>query len=354
VFILDQTLFVTTQNRYADTNDNPTQTVWRKYMTALEHPRLVTVFGGSGFIGRHTVRALAAKGHRIRVACRRPDLAQHLQPLGTVGQIQLVQANVRYRWSVDRAVQGSNAVVNLVGIAANAGKQTLGAVNGRGAGWVAQAAAQNQAPLVHISALGANRRSGSDYARTKMQGEKLVRESAANAIVLRPSVVFGPEDQFFNKLAALARLMPVAPLIGGGTTKLQPVYAGDVGAAIAKAVDGQLAPRSTWELGGPEILTSKQCLERILAVSGRKKPMVSFPLGLASLKARFAQFLPGAPLTPGLVEMLRIDSTVSPDMEANKQTLAGMGINATTLASILPSYLVRFRKYGQFETNRGL
>ncbi|MEL6920804.1 MAG: complex I NDUFA9 subunit family protein, partial [Pseudomonadota bacterium] len=219
--------------------------------------KLVTVFGGSGFVGRHTVRALAEAGYRIRVAVRRPDLAGHLQPLGDVGQIQLVQANLRYRWSIDRAVDGADHVVNLVGILAESGQQTFDSLQARGAGWVAEAAQQIGATMVQMSAIGANDASAADYARTKALGEEAVLAVIPKAVILRPSIVFGPEDDFFNRFAEMARFAPVLPLIGGGETKFQPVYVGDVADAVVKAVSGAVPAGTIWELGGPEVLTFK-------------------------------------------------------------------------------------------------
>lgn len=316
--------------------------------------RLVTVFGGSGFLGRHVVRALAAQGYRVRVACRRPDLAGHLQPLGNVGQIQCVQANLRYRWSVDQAVAGASVVINLVGILASAGNQTFDSVQARGAGWVAEAAEQAGARLVHVSAIGADEASASDYARTKATGERLVREASPGAIILRPSIVFGPEDDFFNRFGAMSRIFPALPLIGGGHTRFQPVYVGDVAAAVLKAVMGELEAGSVWELGGPEVLTFKECLERMLVVVGRSRGFVTLPFSIASSIGALAQYLPGAPITPDQVELLKSDNIVSQEAVGNGRTLSGMGVTPTTLMSVLPRYMVRFRKQGQFETNRGL
>ena len=320
----------------------------------IANPKLVTVFGGSGFLGRYVVRALAERGYRIRVACRRPDLAGHLQPAGNVGQIQLVQANLRYRWSIDRAVEGADVVVNLVGILASSGQQTFSALQARGAGWVAEAAAAQGARMVQISAIGASEDSGADYARTKAEGERLVREAVPEAIILRPSIIFGPEDDFFNRFAGMARLAPALPLIGGGHTKFQPIYVGDVAQAVATAVAGDLEPGTTWELGGPETLTFRQCMERMLDVIQRKRALVPLPFGLAGAMAGLLQFAPGAPLTPGQVEMLKSDNVVSQAAREQKRTLRDMGIEPRGLSTILPRYLVRFRKYGQFEANRGL
>jgi NADH dehydrogenase len=316
--------------------------------------KLVTVFGGSGFIGRHVVRELAAKGYRVRVACRRPDLAGHLQPLGNVGQIHCMQANLRYRWSIDRAVEGADIVVNLVGILAESGKQSFDSLQARGAGWVAEAAAASGARLIQMSAIGADADSEADYARTKAEGEALVRAAAPEAIIMRPSIVFGPEDEFFNRFAAMAQISPIIPLIGGGDTKFQPVYVGDVAKAVAMAVDGDVEAGSTWELGGPETLSFKECMERLLQVVSRNRLMVSIPFALAKLIGQVAQYMPDAPITPDQVEMMKSNNVVSQKAVDDGNTLAEMGIVAAPLMSILPQYLVRFRKHGQFEANRGL
>jgi uncharacterized protein YbjT (DUF2867 family) len=212
--------------------------------------KLVTVFGGSGFLGRHLVRALAKRHYRIRVAVRRPDLAGHLQPLGRVGQIHAVQANVRYPRSVEAAARDSDVVVNLTGILFERGRQRFESVQTFGAEQVALAAAHG-ARMIHVSAIGADENSASEYARSKAMGEKAVRAAMPDAPIFRPSVMFGPEDDFFNKFAAMARVMPALPLVGGGETKFQPVFVGDVAEAIARAVDGNVARATTYELGGP-------------------------------------------------------------------------------------------------------
>jgi NADH dehydrogenase len=316
--------------------------------------KLVTVFGGSGFLGRYVVRALAAEGYRVRVACRRPDLAGHLQPLGNVGQSHCVQANLRYRWSIERAVDGADMVVNLVGILAETGKQTFDSVQARGAGWVAEAAAAAGAKLVQVSAIGADADSEADYARTKALGESLVQAANPDAIILRPSVIFGAEDDFFNRFATMARFSPVLPLIGGGHTLFQPVYVGDVAQAVLKAVDGELEDGSVWELGGPEVLSFRQCLDLMQQIVGRERLYVSAPFGLMKSIGGLAQYLPGQPITPDQVELLKSDNVVSEEKTSSGHTLAGMGLNATALMAILPQYLVRFREHGQFEANRGL
>src|SRR6202521_2874827 len=230
---------------------------------------LVTVFGGSGFVGRNVVRALCKRDYRIRVAVRRPELAGHLQPLGKVGQIHAVQANLRYPASVEAAMRDSQVAINLVCILTEGGAQTFDAVQGRGAGAVAKAAGAVGARMVHVSAIGADENSPSRYARTKAAGEMAVLSASPTGTILRPSVVFGPEDQFTNRFAALARISPVLPLIGGGVTRLQPVYVGDVATAVADAVDGKTKAGAIYELGGPEGLAMREIMEGILAINGR-------------------------------------------------------------------------------------
>src|ERR1700720_1957180 len=269
---------------------------------------LVTVFGGSGFLGRSVVRALAKRDYRIRVAVRRPEPAGYLQPLGRVGQIHAVQANLRYPSSVEGAMRDSHVAINLVGILAESGAQTFDAVQASGAGAVAKAAAAAGARMVHISAIGAGENSASRYGRSKAAGEKAVLAAVPTATILRPSVVFGPEDQFTNRFAALARISPMLPLIGGGITRLQPVYVGDVATAVADAVDGKAKQGATYELGGPEVLTMREIMEIILAITERRRMLISLPFGLAKLQALFLQFAPGAlNLTPDQVALLRSD-----------------------------------------------
>jgi NADH dehydrogenase len=310
---------------------------------------LVTVFGGSGFVGRNVVRALAKRDYRIRVAVRRPELAGHLQPLGKVGQIHAVQANLRYPASIEAAMRDSHAAINLVGILAESGTQTFDAVQSLGAGAVAKAAAAVGARMVQVSAIGADDNSPSRYARAKAAGEKAVLSAVPTATILRPSVVFGPEDQFTNRFASLAWISPVLPLIGGGLTKLQPVYVGDVATAVADAVDGKTKPGATYELGGPEVLTMREIIEIILATIERRRMLVSLPFGLAKLQALFLQFAPGPlKLTPDQVVLLRSDNVVSDAAKAAGLTLEGLGIVPDSLEAIAPQYLWRFRRTGQF------
>jgi uncharacterized protein YbjT (DUF2867 family) len=311
---------------------------------------LVTVFGGSGFLGRHVVRALAKRGYRIRVAVRRPELAGHLQPLGRVGQIHSVQANLRYPASVEAALRDSQIAINLVGILTESGQQTFSAVQGVGAGTVAKAARTAGARIVHISAIGADAQSASRYAQAKAAGEQAVLEALPEATIMRPSVVFGPEDQFTNRFAALARMAPALPLIGGGVTRLQPVYVGDVATAVADAADGKTKPSGIYELGGAEVLTMREIMEIILAITERKRMLLPLPFGLARFQASFLQFAPGAlKLTPDQVELLRVDNVVSDAAKAAGLTLQGLGITPDSLEAIAPQYLWRFRAAGQFQ-----
>lgn len=325
--------------------------------STLGNGGLVTVFGGSGFVGRHTVRALARHGWRVRAAVRRPDLAGHLQPLGNVGQIHAVQANLRYQDSVMRAAAGASAVVNLVGIMANTGRQTFDAVHVKGARAVAEAArAAGARQLIHVSALGADTGSPSSYARTKAEAEAAVLEVFPDAIILRPSIVFGPEDDFFNRFAGMAQVAPLLPLIGGGRTRFQPVFVGDLAEAIAAGCEGKGQAGTVYEIGGPEIATFRQLLDRTQEWAGRSRGYLRLPFWLAKLLAVLTWPLPQGlrPLTVDQVRMLQVDNVVSAEAEADGRTLAGLGVDAPhSPAAIVPGYLERFRPRGQFSHYRG-
>jgi len=309
---------------------------------------LVTVFGGSGFLGRHVVRAIANRGYRVRVAVRRPDLAGYVRPMGWVGQVHAVQANLRYPDSVAAALRDADIAVNLVGILFEHGRQRFDAVMAAGAETVARAASAAGAPLVHVSAIGADAKAPSRYARAKAEGERLVLAANRAATIVRPSIVFGPEDDFFNRFAGLARMSPVLPLVGGGHTRMQPVFAGDVGEAIARAVDGDLKPGTIYELGGPDVRTFKELMEFVLATIERRRLLVPVPFWLMKLQAAFLQYHPKPPITPDQVELLKRDNVVSDDARRDGRTLEGLGIVPESMAAIVPSYLWRFRKAGQF------
>jgi NADH dehydrogenase len=312
--------------------------------------RLVTVFGGAGFIGRHTVQALAkgGAGPRLRVPARKPNLATYLLPMGHVGQIQLMRANVTNSDDVARAVAGSDAVVNLVGILNPAGAgQNFEAIHVEAPRTIARAAREaGVGTFVHISTPGISPESESAYARSKARGEIVLRAEFPGATILRPSLVFGPEDDFFNKFANLARFLPMLPLIGGGHTKFQPVYVGDVAAAIVRCVDDPATRGMTYELGGPVVYSFKQMLEIILRESGRKRLLLPLPFALANIQAFFLQFLPGKLLTPDQVTFLKTDNVVAP----GALTLDDLGIVPDSMEAILPAYLWRFRRKGQYET----
>jgi uncharacterized protein YbjT (DUF2867 family) len=309
---------------------------------------LVTVFGGSGFLGRHVVRALAQRQYRVRVAVRRPELCGHLRPMGQVGQIHAVQANLRYSQSIDAAVRDADAVVNLVGILFERGNQRFAAIQAEGAEAVARAATAAEAPLVHVSAIGADENSPSRYARSKAAGERLVTAASPEAVIIRPSIMFGPEDDFFNRFAALARVAPALPLPGGGHTRFQPVFAGDVGEAVAKAVDGELKPGGAYEFGGPDVRTFRELMEAMLAIVERRRLLIPVPFALLTLQAMVLQFLPKPPLTPDQVELLKHDNVVSAQARHDGRTLEALGIVPETISAIVPTYLWRFRKTGQF------
>jgi NADH dehydrogenase len=312
---------------------------------------LVTVYGGSGFLGRHVIRALAKRHYRIRVACRRPELTGHLQPLGRVGQIHAVQVNLRHAGSVEAAARDADAVVNLVGILAESGRQKFDVVQRAGAESVARAAATHGARMVQVSAIGANKNSASRYALSKAEGEEAALAILPTTVIMRPSIIFGPEDTFFNRFAAMARMLPALPLIGGGLTRFQPVFAGDVATAIADAVDGKAKPGAIYELGGPDIMTFKQLMQFTLDTVERRRALVPLPFPLASVMASVLQFVPGALLTPDQVEMLRTDNVVSDAAKREARTLDAFDVTPDSIAAIVPTYLWRFRKTGQFSSS---
>lgn len=317
--------------------------------------RLITIIGGSGFLGRHIVRALARRGYRIRVACRRPDLAGHLQPLGNTGQIVAVQANVRYPTSINSACEGAYAVINLTGVLYSAGAQSFDAVHAFGAETAARAAKLARAQMfIQMSAIGADAASPAAYARSKAEGEARARAAFPGTIVLRPSIVFGPEDSFFNRFASLARTAPFLPLIGGGETKFAPVFAGDIAEAVVRLVDRGEATGKTYELGGPQILSFRQLLQFTLDTIGRKRLLLPLPWGLAKLQAALLGMLPNPPLTIDQVEMLRSDNIVNAEAQREGRTLEGLGIEPQSIEAIVPAYLYRYRKAGQFTAPNGI
>jgi uncharacterized protein YbjT (DUF2867 family) len=309
---------------------------------------LVTVFGGSGFIGAQAVRALAKQGYRIRAAMRRPGRGYRLRMLGDVGQIEVAQANVRSPESVARALDGAQGCINLVGVLSEQGRQRFQSVHAMGAHNIAQAAAKAGAGrLVHVSAIGAAPDSLSKYGRSKAEGEAAVREAFPGATVLRPSIVFGPEDDFFNRFARMAVASPVLPLIGGGQTLFQPVFVGDVAAAVAQCVKEPATAGQTFELGGPGVYSFEVLMRTILGLIERKAILLPLPFSLAGLigMAGDLQAMVMPPmLTTDQVASLRTDNVCGSSMPG----LAALGVTPTALEAILPTYLGRYRKNGQY------
>jgi uncharacterized protein YbjT (DUF2867 family) len=315
-------------------------------MTAIPSTKFITIFGGSGFLGRHIVRALAKDGWRIRVAVRRPNTAHFLRPMGRVGQIQLLKTNIADDGSVDAAMRGADAAVNLVGILAPSGSQRFRTLHAEGAERIARAATAHRAVrLLHFSALGASADSPSLYARSKAEGEERVRAAFPAATIFRPSIMFGPEDDFFNRFAWLARLSPILPLIGGGHTRFQPVYVGDVAQAALNALNDPTSEGRIFELGGPEVLTFKEIMQMVLKQTHRKRLLMPVPFAVARVQAAVLGLLPKPLLTLDQVKLLQRDNVVADGALG----LRDLGIAPIAAEAILPSYLWRFRKHGEFE-----
>lgn len=307
--------------------------------------KVVTVFGGSGFVGRQVVRELARIGCRVRVAVRFPDTASDLKPMGDVGQIIPIACNIRQDSSVARALDGADAVINLVGILYESGTQTFDSVHHQGSARIAKAAkAAGITSFIQMSALGAAPDSPALYARSKAAGEAAVRAEVPEAIVVRPSVIFGPEDSFFNRFASIMRITPLLPLIGGGEQKFQPVYVGDVADAIVKALTDSSAAGRTYELCGPTVYSFKELMELVMSETGRHVGLVPVPFELARIKAFFLELLPVPPLTRDQVELLRSDNIAT----GNLPGLKDLGIAPTAAEVILPSYLDIYRKGGRY------
>jgi uncharacterized protein YbjT (DUF2867 family) len=323
--------------------------------------RVVTVFGGSGFVGRYVVRALARDGWRVRIACRRPDLAFHLQPQGRVGQVMAVQANIRHPESVAAALRGASAVVNLVGILAESGAQKFSKVQSEGPKVIAEAArAAGIDTLVHISAIGADPRSASAYGRSKAEGEAGVLAAVPSAVILRPSVIFGPEDEFFNRFGTMARYFPVIPIVGGAT-RFQPVYVGDVAEAVATAIRGDAKPGTVYELGGPETRSFAELVDYVLKVTERDRKVAQLSFSTGALVAGITQFFTKISLglfptllrmTTDQVELLKHDNIVSEAAIREGRTLQGLGVVPQSIEAIVPTYLYRYRKTGQYQAQR--
>jgi len=304
--------------------------------------RVATVFGGSGFIGRYVVKRLAQQGYVVRVGVRDPEGAMFLRPMGGVGQIVPLFAAVTNEATVHRAIEGADIVVNLVGILAESGGATFQAIHVEGAQRIARiAAAAGVGHLVHVSAIGADPASPSRYGATKGEGERAVLAAFPRATILRPSLIFGAEDQFFNRFGAMARLLPFMPVISGDT-KMQPVFVSDVADAVMAALDRGDAQGRTFELGGPRVWTFREILRFILVQTRRHRPLVEIPAGVAQMQARVLQHVPGKPLTPDQLLMLARDNVVAPGAAG----LADLGITPTPVELVVPAYLARFQPGG--------
>ena len=317
---------------------------------------LVTVIGGSGFLGHHVVRRLARAGYRLRVASRQPSQALPLKPMGEVGQIALVRADIRNEAEIAAAVAGAQIVVNLVGILRESGGRTFQALHVDGTATVARAAAAAGAHrLIHVSSIGARTDSRSAYARSKAEGETQLRKAFPSATILRPSIVFGPGDGFFNRFAALMRAMPFAfPAFGGGRTKFQPVFVGDVADAVANALANDRTRGKTYELGGPAIYTLRELLEFIAGVTERKRAFFTVPFFALDIAAMLTGWLPFAPITRDQARLLRIDNVAKAGPGADfVGTLADLGIQPTAVETIVPAYLWAYRRAGQYAVPRG-
>jgi len=305
--------------------------------------QVATVFGAGGFIGRYVVQRLAKRGFTIRACSRDVESLQFLRPLGAVGQIVPLAVGVTDQTTVAAAIAGADLVVNTVGILAESAQAKFASIQGEAPGIIGRAAhASGVGRVVHLSAIGADAASPSAYARSKAQGESALRQAFPNAVILRPSIVFGPEDQFFNRFAEMARFSPALPLIGGGGTRFQPVYVGDVADAVIAGLTAEGVEGRTYELGGPRVETFRELMERMLAVIGRKRALVTLPWGLARIQASVLERLPGSLLTRDQVVLLARDNVVA----EGALTLADLGIAATPMEAVLPEYLARFRPTG--------
>lgn len=311
--------------------------------------KIVTVFGGSGFVGRHVVRELAKKGYRVRAAVRHPSLAGFVRTMGLPGQVEAVYADIRDDESVARALSGTSMVVNVVGILHESGKQTFDALQAEGAGRVAWTAkTKGVERMVQLSAIGADEDSEAHYASSKAKGEAAVLEAFPEAVILRPSIIFGHGDGFFNRFGAMAKYLPVLPLIGGGHTRMQPVYVDDVATAVCTALEDTTTTGKTYELGGPSVYSFRELLEIVLEETQRNRVLATVPWFLARLKARFLGLLPSPILTLDQVRMLETDNVVSEDAVAQQLTIADLGIMPKSVESIVPAYLWMYRRQGQY------
>ncbi|MEM7060071.1 MAG: complex I NDUFA9 subunit family protein [Pseudomonadota bacterium] len=308
---------------------------------------IVTIIGGSGFVGRYIAQRMARRGWRVRVACRRPNEALFVKPYGAVGQVEPFQCNIRDEASTRQVIAGATAVVNCVGLLWESGKNTFDACQSEGAARVARLAAEEGAnAMVHVSAIGADENSAADYGRTKAEGENAVIAAFPSAVILRPSIIFGTEDGFFNQFAGMARFLPVLPLVGANT-KFQPVWVEDVAEAAAKAVCREIEA-GTYELGGPRVATFRECIQLMLKIIRRRRLILNLPFFIARIQGWFMQKSAWLGITPLLtvdqVRMLENDNVVGP----NAKSFKDLQIEPTAMEAVLESYLYSYRPYGQY------
>ncbi len=307
----------------------------------MQSQRIITLVGGTGFVGRYVVKRLARAGYLVRVISRNPDKALHLKTAGTPAQIVLTYGDLSKPETLEGKLTGSYAVVNLVGIMFESGRQNFATIHAQGAEKLAKLAkAAGAEAFIHLSAIGVDRAMKSKYARTKATGEQAVLAAFPGATILRPGIIFGPEDGFYNKFAAMAVFSPFLPLIGGGKTRFQPVYVGDVAQAIFETIEDESVRGKIYELGGPSVYTFREILENILAIIDRKRLLLPVPFGLASLLGFFTELLPNPPLTRDQVRLLEVDNVVGEEAK----TLADLGVSPTGAEIVVPEYLSRFRK----------
>ncbi|OPB35439.1 complex I NDUFA9 subunit family protein [Bartonella taylorii] len=321
-----------------------------------QHPKLITVFGGSGFVGRHVVETLTKRGYRVRIAVRRPQKAYYMLQIGEVGQTQMLKTDIKHRASVARALLGADGAVFLPGSLAQANQSNFQKAQIDGTQNVSELTAEAGIPLIYMSALVADQHASCLYARIKFAGEQIVQNKYPQAIIMRPSVIFGPEDCFFNTLADLSRFLPIMPLFGGGQSKLQPVYVGDIAEFVVRALEEHVTFGKIYDLGGPQIMTFQNVLENIFKIIHRKKTTLPIPLSAGLLIGSFLGIIGKLPLVPTLltanqIRFLQLDNVVSQAAIENGQTLEGAGIVPRAMAALLPSYLWRFRPHGQFSKN---
>ncbi|WP_317992518.1 complex I NDUFA9 subunit family protein [Bartonella gliris] len=321
-----------------------------------QHPKLITVFGGSGFVGRHVVESLTKRGYRVRIAVRCPEKAYYMLQIGEVGQTQMLKTDVKHRASVERALLGADGAVFLPGSLTQANQSSFQKTQIDGAENVSELTAEAGISLIYMSALVANQNASFLYARVKSMSEKIVHNKHPQAIIMRPSVIFGPEDCFFNTLANLSCFLPIMPLFGGGQSKLQPVYVGDIAEFVIRALEGQVISGKSYDLGGPQIITFQNALENILKIIHRKKIILSMPLSAGLLIGGLLGTIGKLPLVPTVttadqIRFLQVNNIVSQEAIENGYTLEGVGITPRAMAALLPSYLWRFRPQGQFSKN---